>query len=381
MDWVDGVDLGRVLRTRGRPGLAPSSVVAWLAEAADALTHLHTQEHPVIHGDVKPANLVLTRGGHIVLVDFGLSTAARTTELRLGTTGFAAPELVTGAPASRASDVYALAATAYTLLTGAPPTGIRTEWAGSIPSKRLRSRRRSGRASRPTRHAGRGRRANSSSGCAPVGARRSRPACSRSASPISRARPRPGSATRFRWRRRSCATTRSSPRRSSRHGGRFLKSMGEGDSTVSVFSAAEHAVQAAIACQRRLRAEAWPGDLTLAVRMALHTGEADHRGSDYFGPTLSVAARVRGLADGDQVFLSGTTAALVADYHAGRCVARRPRAALAARRRRSACRCSRSPRTASTRLRRRTSAPIKACSRSMSTTARASSAAPTWSRT
>jgi len=41
MDWVDGVDLGRMLHTQGRPGLAPSRVLGWLAEAAAALTHLH----------------------------------------------------------------------------------------------------------------------------------------------------------------------------------------------------------------------------------------------------------------------------------------------------------------------------------------------------
>src|SRR5437773_12574625 len=75
MDWVEGTDLERLLRVRGRPGLAPSTVIAWLAEAAEALTHLHTREHPVVHGDVKPANLVLNRAGHIVLVDFGLASA------------------------------------------------------------------------------------------------------------------------------------------------------------------------------------------------------------------------------------------------------------------------------------------------------------------
>ena len=37
----------------------------WLADAAAALTHLHAQQPPVIHGDLKPANLVLTRGGRV----------------------------------------------------------------------------------------------------------------------------------------------------------------------------------------------------------------------------------------------------------------------------------------------------------------------------
>ena len=77
MDWVEGTDLARLLRTQGRPGLSPSSVMRWLSDAASALTHLHTLERPVIHGDVKPANLILTRGGRVVLVDFGLSSITR----------------------------------------------------------------------------------------------------------------------------------------------------------------------------------------------------------------------------------------------------------------------------------------------------------------
>src|SRR5215217_9597424 len=65
MDWVDGTDLARLLAERGRPGLAPSSVLAYLAQAAEALTHLHAQDPPVIHSDVKPANLILTTGGRV----------------------------------------------------------------------------------------------------------------------------------------------------------------------------------------------------------------------------------------------------------------------------------------------------------------------------
>jgi serine/threonine protein kinase len=54
MDWVDGIDLARLLRDRGRRGLAPSSVLAYLSDAAQALTHLHAQDPPIIHGDVSP---------------------------------------------------------------------------------------------------------------------------------------------------------------------------------------------------------------------------------------------------------------------------------------------------------------------------------------
>src|SRR5262249_33694585 len=93
MDWVDGTDLATLLRDRGRPGLAPSSVLAYLAQAAEALMHLHSQQPPIVHGDVKPGNLILTKGGRVKLVDFGLSSAPNALRRRSGTPGFRAPEL------------------------------------------------------------------------------------------------------------------------------------------------------------------------------------------------------------------------------------------------------------------------------------------------
>src|SRR5512132_2288384 len=87
MDWVDGTDLATLLDDRGRPGLAPSSVLAYLAQAAEALTHLHSQDPPVIHGDIKPANLILTKGGRVKLVDFGMSSAPAALRVRAGTPG------------------------------------------------------------------------------------------------------------------------------------------------------------------------------------------------------------------------------------------------------------------------------------------------------
>src|SRR5215210_5688715 len=87
-----------------------------------------------MHGDVKPANLILTRGGHVKLVDFGLSSTPLMPGRRSGTPGYRAPELATGSPPSRASDVYGLAATAFALLTGSPPEGVLPAWEGIDPA-------------------------------------------------------------------------------------------------------------------------------------------------------------------------------------------------------------------------------------------------------
>ena len=153
MDWVEGTDLATLLRDRGRPGLAPSSVLAYLSQAAEALTHLHSQTPPVIHGDVKPANLILTTGGRVKLVDFGISSAPNALRRRFGTPGYGAPELASDGAPSRASDVYGLAATAFALLTGAPPSGVLPPWEGIDPgqAQQLEAAIRLGMATNPAR--------------------------------------------------------------------------------------------------------------------------------------------------------------------------------------------------------------------------------------
>ena len=114
MDWVDGRNLQQVLDLEGTPGLPVARVVDVVTQIASALDHLHESDPPVIHGDVKPANVVLTRQGRAVLVDFGIAggPAGR------GTKGYCAPEVSAGGDVTLEADVYGLAATAWTLLTG-----------------------------------------------------------------------------------------------------------------------------------------------------------------------------------------------------------------------------------------------------------------------
>jgi predicted ATPase/class 3 adenylate cyclase len=98
-----------------------------------------------------------------------------------------------------------------------------------------------------------------------------------------------------------------------RQGGTVIRSRGEGDSLFAVFARATDAVAAAGAAQQQLQAEKWSTPTPLRVRMALHTGEADLRGGDYYGSAVNRCARLRAAAHGGQVLLSGATQALVQD--------------------------------------------------------------------
>src|SRR5207302_1039604 len=96
-------------------------------------------------------------------------------------------------------------------------------------------------------------------------------------------------------------------------GGRLIKARGEGDSTLSVFRRATDAAAAAVNLQGALAREPWPEDVELRMRAALHTGEAELREGDYYGPILNRAARLRELARGGQILCSLATAELISD--------------------------------------------------------------------
>ena len=97
------------------------------------------------------------------------------------------------------------------------------------------------------------------------------------------------------------------------HGGRLLKTQGEGDSTVTVFPRASDALGCATELRAALDAAEWEGGLELRVRIAVHTGEAHERAGDYFGPALNRAARLRALAAGGATLLSQATTEIVRD--------------------------------------------------------------------
>ena len=93
-------------------------------------------------------------------------------------------------------------------------------------------------------------------------------------------------------------------------GGVVVKHRGEGDSVFAVFARVSDAVAAAADLQRALQAEPWPIPALLRVRMALHTGEAELRESDYYGVAVNRCARLRSAGHGGQILLSEATAAI-----------------------------------------------------------------------
>ncbi len=84
-----------------------------------------------------------------------------------------------------------------------------------------------------------------------------------------------------------------------------------GDGLMAVFDAPIGAVTAAIAAQGALFAETWPSSCPIRVRMGIHTGEAESRGGDFFGPAVNRTARIMAVGHGGQVLLSGSAAALL----------------------------------------------------------------------
>jgi serine/threonine protein kinase len=119
MELVRGPDVRALVKERGRQPL--QAVLDVLAQIADGLQYTH--DHGVVHGDVSPGNVLIGEGRTAKLADFGLARAREDTSMEhpehvLGTPGYIAPELLAGSAPSPRSDLYSLAAVAYSLLTG-----------------------------------------------------------------------------------------------------------------------------------------------------------------------------------------------------------------------------------------------------------------------
>jgi len=91
--------------------------------------------------------------------------------------------------------------------------------------------------------------------------------------------------------------------------GEVVKSTGDG--LMAVFTVPLGAVTAGLAAQRALLDEPWPDMCAIRVRMGIHTGEAESRGGDFFGPAVNRTARIMAAGHGGQIVMSESTAALV----------------------------------------------------------------------
>jgi Protein kinase domain len=129
MRYVDGEDLRSVLRREGR--VPPDRAARILGQVASALDAAHARG--LVHRDVKPANVLLAAGDHVYLTDFGLSKRlgaggedSSPGEV-IGTTSYISPEQIRGQPVDARTDVYAMGAMLFHMLTGRMPFPLESQ--------------------------------------------------------------------------------------------------------------------------------------------------------------------------------------------------------------------------------------------------------------
>lgn len=122
MEYVQGENLKELLRARGR--LEPEEAIGIVAQVCEALEFAHG--HGIVHRDIKPQNIMLTREGQVKVTDFGIARAASAATITqtgtvLGSVQYLSPEQARGAIVGRAADIYALGVVLYEMVTGRLP--------------------------------------------------------------------------------------------------------------------------------------------------------------------------------------------------------------------------------------------------------------------
>ena len=142
LQFVQGDDLATMIKQQ--PGPFPrNSVIAWADQLLDALIYLHSHDRQIIHRDIKPHNLKITSAGKIALLDFGLAKSqsvpceneSKCPSIFGYSPRYAPLEQIQDLGTSPQSDIYALGATLYHLLTGAKPPDALTRATALISSQ------------------------------------------------------------------------------------------------------------------------------------------------------------------------------------------------------------------------------------------------------
>lgn len=138
LEFVSGRTLAEVLGRQGKPA-DQGRVLQWSAQICDVLDYLHTRRPPIIYRDLKPDNLMVTDDDIVKVIDFGIARTFKKGKTKdtvsIGTEAYAPPEQYGSGQTDERSDIYALGATMYHLLTNSYPPHARLPGAPTSVNK------------------------------------------------------------------------------------------------------------------------------------------------------------------------------------------------------------------------------------------------------